>query len=86
MLALALALGLVFGLKKAHATNASLTVDLGYSKYVGFNGDGGVDQWWGIRYAAPPTGDLRFAAPADPIKDGKTYDANQVRSSWLSNY
>jgi hypothetical protein len=85
MIGLALALGLVFGLRRAHATNTSLTVDLGYSKYVGYNGDNGVDQWWGIRYAAPPVGDLRWAAPADPVVDGKTHDANQVCSPYSSS-
>ena len=41
-------------------------VDLGYSKYRGTVQESGVAQWLGIRYAAPPVGGLRFAAPQDP--------------------
>jgi carboxylesterase type B len=39
---------------------------LGYSSYNGRALSNGVTQWLGIRYAAPPLGDLRFAAPEDP--------------------
>lgn len=39
---------------------------LGYSSYNGAALPNGVTQWLGIRYAAPPLGDLRFAAPEDP--------------------
>ncbi|RAL08273.1 carboxylesterase estA [Aspergillus homomorphus CBS 101889] len=48
---------------------SSPTVDLGYSKYQGTRLAGGVDQFLGMRYAAPPLGDLRFRAPQDPIKN-----------------
>ncbi|EIW83609.1 alpha beta-hydrolase [Coniophora puteana RWD-64-598 SS2] len=42
-------------------------VDLGYSIYQGLTNDTtGVASFLGIRYAAPPTGDLRFAAPQPP--------------------
>lgn len=40
-------------------------VDLGYSKYRGTVQESGVAKWLGIRYAAPPVGNLRFAAPQD---------------------
>lgn len=43
-------------------------VDLGYSSYQGTILDNGVSRWLGIRYAAPPVGDLRFRAPKDPTK------------------
>lgn len=43
-------------------------VDLGYSSYQGTSLDNGVSRWLGIRYAAPPVGDLRFRAPKDPLK------------------
>jgi acetylcholinesterase len=74
MVSLALILGFVLGLSKgsqAHASNFSTTVDLGYSKYKGVEGSDGVSYWRGIRYAAPPIGDLRFRAPRDPISTGK---------------
>ena len=41
-------------------------VDLGYARYRGQTLSSGVNQWLGIRYAAPPVGPLRFAAPQDP--------------------
>ncbi|OAF57595.1 hypothetical protein VC83_05716 [Pseudogymnoascus destructans] len=43
-------------------------VDLGYSSYQGTSLENGVSRWLGIRYAAPPVGDLRFRAPRDPLK------------------
>ncbi|PYH43462.1 putative carboxylesterase [Aspergillus saccharolyticus JOP 1030-1] len=45
------------------------TVDLGYAKYQGTRLPGGVDQFLGMRYAAPPLADLRFRAPQDPVKN-----------------
>lgn len=54
------------------------TVPLGYSTYQGTPYANGITEWLGLRYAAPPTGDLRFAAPRDPYTvDGVTL-ANQV--------
>lgn len=45
-----------------------VTVSLNYSTYIGTaqSGGTGVTQWLGIRYAAPPVEDLRFARPQDP--------------------
>ncbi|PMD13702.1 alpha/beta-hydrolase [Hyaloscypha hepaticicola] len=64
----ALVLGLFFRLaKRTNSQDISLKVDLGYSQYQGTNAANGVRQWLGIRYAAPPVGDLRFRAAADPL-------------------
>ncbi|KAG9685882.1 alpha/beta-hydrolase, partial [Aureobasidium melanogenum] len=52
-------------------------VDVCYSKYEGVSLANGVTQWLGVRYAAPPVGNLRFAAPADPIENKTTILANQ---------
>lgn len=41
-------------------------VNLGYASYQGQSLHNGVSHWLGMRYAAPPVGDLRFAAPQDP--------------------
>ncbi|KAK2610626.1 hypothetical protein N8I77_004041 [Diaporthe amygdali] len=41
-------------------------VNLGYTTYVGTNLDGGINRFLGMRYAAPPVGDLRWRAPAAP--------------------
>ncbi|KAF2846883.1 triacylglycerol lipase-like protein [Plenodomus tracheiphilus IPT5] len=47
-------------------------VDVGYAQYRGAVVDPklGVSAWKGIQYAAPPVGDLRFAAPQDPVVTG----------------
>ncbi|KAI0468204.1 vacuolar triacylglycerol lipase [Xylaria cf. heliscus] len=45
---------------------ASLTVETTCNTYTGIAGSDGIAQWLGIRYAAPPIGDLRFMPPTDP--------------------
>ncbi|KAJ7917673.1 Alpha/Beta hydrolase protein [Mycena leptocephala] len=43
-------------------------VDLGYAQYQGsVNTANNITHFWGIRYAAPPLGDLRFRAPQPPV-------------------
>ncbi|KAI0135954.1 alpha/beta-hydrolase [Hypoxylon sp. NC0597] len=46
-------------------------VNLGYAQYQGslVGDDKGVAQYLGMRYAAPPTGDRRWRAPAEPEVD-----------------
>ena len=81
LLALILILSLGLTLGRAHKRNADsdgLIVDLGYSKYQGRNPQNGVNEWLGIRYAAPPVGDLRFAAPQDPVQNSTVQKANTV--------
>lgn len=57
-------------------------VDLGYAKYQGVShGSVGVDEYLGIRFAAPPTGNNRWRAPQDPLKESKIQDASQVCTS-----
>lgn len=48
--------------------STSSTVDLGYAAYAAANTSltPGVTSFLGIRYAAPPVGDLRFSAPRAP--------------------
>lgn len=61
-----------------------VTVSLDYSTYVGTaqTGGTGVTQWLGIRYAAPPLGNLRFARPQDPLVVVNTTQlANEVRTT-----
>lgn len=53
-------------------------VDLGYARYQGVQLAAGVNQYLGLRYAAPPLGDLRFRAPEDPPSNGTVQDASQV--------
>lgn len=54
-------------------------VELKYASYRGNIVDG-VAQWFGMRYAAPPVGDLRFEAPQDPDTENGIVDAMKVSS------
>lgn len=54
----------------------SLTVDVGYGKYRGFE-DGGARKWYGVRFAAPPTGNNRFRDPQDPEPFEGVQDATE---------
>lgn len=52
-------------------------VDLGYSKYQG-TALQQVNQYLGMRFAAPPLGDLRWRAPRDPPKTTDVQNATAV--------
>ncbi|TVY13631.1 Para-nitrobenzyl esterase, partial [Lachnellula arida] len=65
-LLLGLGLGLLLALAGTAKADVDLTVDLNYATYEGVREDGGVSHWFGIRYAAPPLGELRFRAPRPP--------------------
>lgn len=58
--------------------NGGPVVDLGYSKYQGISLGSGVDQYLGIRYAAPPLGHLRFRAPILPQVTSGLQNATKV--------
>jgi hypothetical protein len=60
-------------------TPISSVVNLGYSKYEGTVLDAGVNQYLGMRYAAPPVGNRRWRAPQDPHYESDVQDATQVR-------
>ncbi|USW58452.1 Putative carboxylesterase, type B, carboxylesterase type B, carboxylesterase type B, active [Septoria linicola] len=67
---------LIAGLALAGSVSAvSPTVGLDYATYEGTQLNNGITQWLGLRYAAPPVGDLRFAAPQDPLKENSTVSA-----------
>ncbi|KAK5144433.1 hypothetical protein LTR04_001558 [Oleoguttula sp. CCFEE 6159] len=66
---------------RGHGGNRGLgigtLVDLGYTQYQGVKLAAGVNQYLGLRYAAPPLGDLRFRAPAETVKNGTIQAASQ---------
>jgi hypothetical protein len=53
-------------------------VDVGYTKYQGTALPNGVSQWLGMRFAAPPVGNSRFRAPADPPRNDTVQHADTV--------
>lgn len=53
-------------------------ISLDYSTYKGNRLDAGVDEYLGMRFAAPPVGDLRFRAPQDPVDTDGIQDATTV--------
>ncbi|KAI9743127.1 MAG: hypothetical protein M1818_003422 [Claussenomyces sp. TS43310] len=65
----AIALGIWVALRKHHQIKPGPVVDLGYCNYTGATVSDDINQWLGMRYAAPPVGDLRFRAPQDPVID-----------------
>jgi hypothetical protein len=58
-------------------------INLGYARYQGVRLAARVDQYLGMRYAAPPLEDLRFRAPRDPIRTSSVQDASVVRQHRL---
>ena len=55
----------------------STLIDLGYATYQGISFGAGVNQYLGLRYAAPPVGDRRWRAPEDPVLEDGTQDATK---------
>jgi len=54
---------------------------LSYPSYTSYRGTalpGGVTQWVEMRFAAAPIGDLRFAAPVDPVVNATIQMADEV--------
>jgi hypothetical protein len=82
IIAIALGLGLSALAAKNNHTAHDNIVKLDYASYRGYKQDSGVSYWKGMRYAAPPTGSLRFAAPQDPQVQSDVQDATSVRLSF----
>ena len=55
-------------------------VDVGYSTFQG-NALNGVNEWLGVRYAAPPTKENRFKAPQPPQSTDRLQQADKVREA-----
>ncbi|KAE8136006.1 Alpha/Beta hydrolase protein [Aspergillus pseudotamarii] len=52
------------------------TINLDYAQYQGVRLPAGVDQYLGMRYAAPPLAELRFRAPQEPVRTSSVQDAS----------
>ncbi|OJD14320.1 hypothetical protein AJ78_05315 [Emergomyces pasteurianus Ep9510] len=59
-------------------------VNLGYAGYRGVETSSAVSHWLGMRYAAPPLGNLRFSAPMDPVLEKKPQSADKFGRSCLA--
>lgn len=51
---------------------------LNYASYRGHDQNDGVSLWKGMRFAAAPVGELRFAGPQDPPATRDIQDATAV--------
>ncbi|KAF5361010.1 hypothetical protein D9756_005128 [Leucocoprinus leucothites] len=70
-------LSILLGLAAAYAAQPTATVDLGYAEYEGsVNHQTGNIEFLGIRYAAAPTGSLRWREPQQPQKVSGIQQAN----------
>lgn len=80
MIATALVIAICLTLRQQIQRNkgSDFFVDLGYSRYSGKSFKDGTSQWLGIRYAAPPVGNLRFAAPQDLLRNTTIQQAIEV--------
>ena len=57
----------VLSKRQTSGNSSPLVVDLGYEQYLGVaNASTNLNTWKGIRYAAPPTGSLRWQPPQAP--------------------
>jgi len=73
--------------QKRQASSGDLRVDLGYEIYEGhLNQTTGINQWNGIRFAAPPVGSLRWQAPQTPAMNrSQVIDATNFGNMCVQN-
>jgi hypothetical protein len=60
-------------------------VNLGYATYDGITLANGVNQFLGMRYAAPPTGLRRFKRPMAPLHEAGVIQAKEVCNEFSWN-
>ncbi|KIN06752.1 hypothetical protein OIDMADRAFT_109087 [Oidiodendron maius Zn] len=80
-------LGLIIGVNSNPLSTRSSSgpvVDLGYSKYEGTALSSGVNQYLGMRFAAPPIGNLRYRAPEEPLPTTDIESATEFRPVCLA--
>ncbi|KAK4503306.1 hypothetical protein PRZ48_006734 [Zasmidium cellare] len=61
---------------RATSNNTAL-VDLGYASYAGYSTSSGINNFLGMRYAAPPLGERRFQLPQTPLRETGVVNATQ---------
>ncbi|TVY51882.1 putative secreted lipase [Lachnellula cervina] len=60
------------------------TINLGYATYEGSTNGLGINEFLGMRYAAPPLVNLRFRAPRDPLNETSIVKADAHGSICMS--
>lgn len=88
MIVLALVLSLTHSASPsplAAVTDPDPIVRLDYAAYQGAALSTGVTQYLGMRFAAPPVGNLRWRAPEDPATLSGVQDASQVGQRGISS-
>jgi len=63
--------------------SGQLIADLGYSIYQSITLGSSGNQYLGMRYAAPPLGNSRFRAPAEPLTTAGLQNATTVSTTYL---
>lgn len=58
--------------------STSPRVDLGYATYEGTTLENGVQQYLGMRYAAPPLGNNRLRRAQDPLNETQVVSAAEA--------
>ncbi|KDN43735.1 hypothetical protein RSAG8_05925, partial [Rhizoctonia solani AG-8 WAC10335] len=84
---------LLFSFLVPFVIGRSLSVKFPDATYVGYhNSTSGLDTWLGVRYAAPPVGDLRWRAAQSVVKGNGTVNATtmpvqciQSQAAWNAN-
>ena len=71
---------LVAAVPSVAASTIGNTVHLGYATYQSSTNGLGINEFLGMRFAAPPLGDLRFRAPRDPLNETGIIQAHSVRT------
>ncbi|CAF3547595.1 unnamed protein product, partial [Fusarium graminearum] len=72
-------LSLILALLLTLVTAVDPVVDVSYSRYKGKDNGNGVTSWLGMRYAAPPIGDLSFMPPQDPTRSRQVKDTRKFK-------
>lgn len=62
----------------AKPATAGPLVDVGYATYEGRKLTNGFNQFLGMRYAAPPLGEIRFKKPTSPLQETEVIQADKV--------
>jgi hypothetical protein len=84
MAAIAASLSISRGATVTEPRQTSPRVHLGYASYEGTTLENGVQQFLGMRYAAPPLGENRFRRAQDPFNETHVVSATKASGRPIS--